>query len=127
MATSSASRLVKEVLVVNGLPTVVSKISPKRKLHGLTREYLHKYVIVVIPGNPGLVEFYDEFVTTLFNSLHGKWPLYAISHAGKQQPDTLCSFHVIFFPVCTTFFKKSRRKDFCTAPTLIIHASMSYV
>lgn len=108
MAASGASRLVKEVIVVNGLPTVVSRISPKRKLH--------KHVIVVIPGNPGLVEFYDEFVTTLFHSLHGKWPLYAISHAGKQQPDTLFSFSVIVFPVCTTFFKKSRRIDFWTAP-----------
>ena len=75
MAATSTTSLVKEVVIVDGLPTVVSKILPK-KLN-------NKYVIVVIPGNPGLVEFYDDFVTTLFNSLRGQSPVYAISHAGR--------------------------------------------
>jgi len=38
---------------------------------------------VIIPGNPGLVEFYDVFITTLFDTLRGQCPVYAISHAGK--------------------------------------------
>ena len=76
MAAISTTSLVKEVVIVDGLPTVVSKILPKKRNN--------KYVIVVIPGNPGLVEFYDDFVATLFNSLHGQSPVYAISHAGRH-------------------------------------------
>ncbi|XP_074608459.1 lipid droplet-associated hydrolase-like isoform X2 [Acropora palmata] len=76
MVDSLACSLVKEVVFVNGLPTVISKILPRCRIH--------KFVIVVIPGNPGLVEFYDVFVTSLFNSLKGQWPIYAISHAGHS-------------------------------------------
>lgn len=76
MADPLAGSLVKEIVFVNGLPTVISKILPRCRIH--------KFVIVVIPGNPGLVEFYDVFVTSLFHSLKGQWPIYAISHAGKE-------------------------------------------
>ena len=69
------TRLVKEVVNVNGLPTVVSKIFPQKNNQ--------KHAIVIIPGNPGLVEFYDVFITTLFDTLQGQCPIYAISHAGK--------------------------------------------
>ena len=72
---TKVAKLVKEVVSVNGLSTVVSKILPQN--------YIQKHVIVLIPGNPGLVEFYDVFITTLFDSLRGEYPLYAISHAGK--------------------------------------------
>lgn len=75
MAASSTSKLVKEVVTVNGLPTVVSKILPQNNIH--------EHVIVVIPGNPGLVEFYDVFIATLFDALQGQSPVFAISHAGK--------------------------------------------
>lgn len=67
--------LVKEVISVNGLPTAVSKVLPQNNIE--------KHVIVLIPGNPGLVEFYDVFITTLFDTLCGQVPVYAISHAGK--------------------------------------------
>ena len=83
MSAFSETSLVKEVVIVNGLPTVVSKRLPRRSIH--------KIVIVVIPGNPGLIEFYDGFVTTLFNSLQGQWPIYAISHAGKALKLTINS------------------------------------
>lgn len=73
-ASRSVIKLVKEVLVVNGLPTVVSKILP--------RNNIHKHVIVLIPGNPGLVEFYDDFITALFDSLQRQYPVYAMAHAG---------------------------------------------
>lgn len=74
-ASGAMTKLLKEVVIVNGLPTVVSKmISPNN---------IHKHVIVLIPGNPGLVEFYDVFITTLFDALQGQLSVYAISHAGK--------------------------------------------
>lgn len=102
MAACSSTRLVKEVVVVNGLPTVVSKILPERSIH--------KHVIVVIPGNPGLVEFYDDFISTLFNSLHGQWPVYAIAHAGRLKLDTLCvlfSTALLCCAVCKAVSKTS--------------------
>lgn len=70
----SSFKLIKEVITVNGLPTVLSKILPQKKIH--------KHVIVVIPGNPGLIEFYDDFITTLFDALQGQLPVFGISHAG---------------------------------------------
>lgn len=80
-----ATKLVKEVVSVNGLPTVVSKILPQNNIK--------KHVVVLIPGNPGLVEFYDVFITTLFDNLHGQVPVYAISHAGKCKREAgLCNF-----------------------------------
>ena len=76
MAAHGNMNLVKEVISVNGLPTVVSKILPQNNIE--------KHVIVLIPGNPGLVEFYDVFMTTfIFDTLRGRVSVYAISHAGK--------------------------------------------
>lgn len=74
-ASSCVKKLVKEIVSVNGLPTVVSKILPQNNIQ--------EHVIVLIPGNPGLVEFYDVFITTLFDTLQGQYPVYAISHAGR--------------------------------------------
>lgn len=67
-------KLYKEVITLDGVRTVLSKILPQRKIN--------KHVIVVIPGNPGLIEFYDDFVTSLFDALQGQLPVFGISHTG---------------------------------------------
>ena len=69
------AKLIKEVITLDGVRTVLSKILPQRKIH--------KYVIVVIPGNPGLIEFYDDFITSLFEALQGQLPVFGVSHAGR--------------------------------------------
>ena len=70
-----AAQLIKEVVPVNNIPTVVTRMIPK--------SHAYRVVIVVIPGNPGLVEFYDEFITTLFHTIGASCPVYGISHAGR--------------------------------------------
>lgn len=73
------AKLIKEVITLDGVRTVLSKILPQRKIH--------KYVIVVIPGNPGLIEFYDDFITSLFEALQGQLPVFGVSHAGHSPID----------------------------------------
>lgn len=38
--------------------------------------------IIIIPGNPGVVDFYTLFVDTLFSNLEGKHEVVAVAHAG---------------------------------------------
>lgn len=38
--------------------------------------------IVVVPGNPGLVDFYTEFVEHLWQEHQGRYTVYALGHAG---------------------------------------------
>ncbi|EDO34015.1 predicted protein, partial [Nematostella vectensis] len=38
---------------------------------------------VIIPGNPGLIEYYDDFIISLFQWSGKTLPIYGVSHAGK--------------------------------------------
>lgn len=67
---------VKENVLVGGIPTVVSKILPSNSYSDCA--------IVVIPGNPGLIEYYDDFISSLFEASGEKLPIYGISHAGTN-------------------------------------------
>ena len=67
----------KESILVNGIPTAVSKLLPPKCSSDV--------VAVVIPGNPGLIEYYDEFIASLFEASGGKLPVYGISHAGTRE------------------------------------------
>ena len=42
-------------------------------------------------GNPGLIEYYDKFMSTLFEELGGKIPIWGISHGGHSLPDNVSS------------------------------------
>jgi len=42
----------------------------------------HKRLVVVIPGNPGAIEFYDEFMKLVHQS--SGWPVWGLSHAGHS-------------------------------------------
>lgn len=41
-----------------------------------------KLLIIVIPGNPGAIEYYEEFVCSLYEGLQRAVPIWAVSHAG---------------------------------------------
>ncbi|XP_052762494.1 lipid droplet-associated hydrolase-like isoform X1 [Mya arenaria] len=43
-------------------------------------------VILVIPGNPGVIEYYDCFMEELYRRLEGRVPVWGVSHAGHVQP-----------------------------------------
>lgn len=43
-------------------------------------------VVLVIPGNPGSIEFYTEFIREIFDGLKRKVTVWGVSHAGHVAP-----------------------------------------
>lgn len=43
-------------------------------------------VILVIPGNPGLCSYYEDFMSKIYSNLEGKVSVWAISHFGHDYP-----------------------------------------
>jgi len=64
----------RKVIPVNGIPTVISVLK--------SQESHPKASVVVIPGNPGLVEYYDAFISALFEASGRSLSIFGISHAG---------------------------------------------
>ncbi|KAB7499046.1 Lipid droplet-associated hydrolase [Armadillidium nasatum] len=60
---------------VGGLPVDIIKASC------LNTENSSKELILIIPGNPGIVQYYVKFVDELFKELGGSIPVWAISHS----------------------------------------------
>ncbi|XP_045180980.2 lipid droplet-associated hydrolase-like [Mercenaria mercenaria] len=80
---------------VLGMPTSVlkyGKISPDTKA-----------MFIVIPGNPGVVEYYDHFMSHLFTSSHGTIPVWGVSHAGHVLPPAgnQALYRKLSYEVCT--------------------------
>ncbi|XP_066540366.1 lipid droplet-associated hydrolase isoform X2 [Hoplias malabaricus] len=49
-----------------------------------------KVLILVIPGNPGVVGFYKTFMWTLYQAFNRRYPVWSVSHAGHcTPPDTM--------------------------------------
>nr|XP_043904091.1 lipid droplet-associated hydrolase [Solea senegalensis] len=46
----------------------------------------HKTLILIIPGNPGVVGFYRTFMQTLHHTFGYRHPVWAVSHAGHCEP-----------------------------------------
>ncbi|XP_063699444.1 lipid droplet-associated hydrolase-like [Culicoides brevitarsis] len=46
-----------------------------------------KEIVLVITGNPGVPGFYTAFITTLYQQLGRKLPVWIIGHAGHEEPD----------------------------------------
>ena len=72
---NSPSGLVNKIINVYGIPTWISHI-PAEKVQG-------NAVVIVIPGNPGPIGFYETFIESLYESSERTIPIYGISHAGK--------------------------------------------
>ena len=68
------SKIHHNALNIKGVMTWVSYILPDLKESSDT-------VILVIPGNPGAIEFYDRFIEQLFKEC--RVPIFGISHAGQ--------------------------------------------
>lgn len=43
-------------------------------------------LILVIPGNPGVVGFYATFMQTIYRAFNSRFPVWAVSHAGHCAP-----------------------------------------
>nr|XP_020639944.1 lipid droplet-associated hydrolase [Pogona vitticeps] len=70
----------EEFTYVNGAATQILKCGPWRDLWKY--ENTPKVLFLVIPGNPGLADFYRTFIRTLYCSLKQQYPVWAVSHAG---------------------------------------------
>ena len=70
------SGLVNEIVNIYGVPTWISCIKPK--------ETQSKIFVLVIPGNPGPIGFYESFIESLYLTSDCSLTVYGISHAGLQ-------------------------------------------
>ena len=68
-----------EVTAVHDYPVIHSIRTHVMKYGNVDK---HKRLVVVIPGNPGAIEFYDEFMKLLHQS--SGWPVWGLSHAGHS-------------------------------------------
>lgn len=77
MANNLEESLVRhDVVLINGVHTKISCAMPE-----VDNEQV---CVIVIPGNPGSIEFYDIFIEVLFKECGKKIPIYGVGHAGKQ-------------------------------------------
>lgn len=74
MATRSKR---SEFVPVLGMPTKVLKYED-------TDKERHDRLFLIVPGNPGVADYYDEFMKTLHGLTHT--PVWAVSHAGHVLP-----------------------------------------
>ncbi|KAG7466031.1 hypothetical protein MATL_G00160510 [Megalops atlanticus] len=58
-----------------------------RDLHPISRHHSPPRVLfLVIPGNPGVVGFYKTFMQAIHEAFDGRFPVWAVSHAGHCAP-----------------------------------------
>ena len=79
---------------------------------------MHDTVIVVIPGNPGIIDFYDVYLESLFRASGCKVPVYGVEHAGI--------FVVLIRSCISSFFFKQLMVLLCLIVRLVILSSIPY-
>jgi pimeloyl-ACP methyl ester carboxylesterase len=68
----------KEVVSVKGKRTELLSVHPKER---------GDLTIVIIPGNPGIIDFYIEFMEEIYTRSEGRYSVLAIGHAGHCAED----------------------------------------
>ncbi|EFX87830.1 hypothetical protein DAPPUDRAFT_306361 [Daphnia pulex] len=48
-----------------------------------------KHLIIVIPGNPGLIGYYEHFMRSLYDELLGEYVIWGLGHAGHDFPSNV--------------------------------------
>ncbi|XP_073783494.1 lipid droplet-associated hydrolase isoform X1 [Danio rerio] len=75
-----------EFVYCRGVVTELLKYGPK-DLHTASKgPNSPKTLILVIPGNPGVVGFYKTYMWTLYQKFLQRYPVWAVSHAGHCMP-----------------------------------------
>lgn len=70
-----------------GAVTEVLKISTSFTPHsGTSLRTSPELLFLIIPGNPGVVDFYKTFMKTLHQKFDCRYPVWAVSHAGHCAP-----------------------------------------
>ncbi|XP_049319409.1 lipid droplet-associated hydrolase [Astyanax mexicanus] len=79
-----------EFIYCKGVATELLKYGP-RDLHAAAETPdPPRVLILVIPGNPGVVGFYKTFMWTLYQAFNRRYPVWSVGHAGHcVPPDTM--------------------------------------
>ncbi|XP_013413468.1 lipid droplet-associated hydrolase-like [Lingula anatina] len=73
------SYMQSQFLTLHGVPTHVLKCGDVKKGNPSGNE---PFLAVIIPGNPGIVGYYEEFMDKLYTLSNKRLPVWAVSHAG---------------------------------------------
>ncbi|MBN3313713.1 LDAH hydrolase, partial [Atractosteus spatula] len=76
----------KECIYCCRAATEVLKFGPRELKPTKKSENTPEVLFLVIPGNPGIVGYYETFMQTLYNKLGQKYPVWAVSQAGHCVP-----------------------------------------
>nr|XP_015212636.1 PREDICTED: lipid droplet-associated hydrolase isoform X3 [Lepisosteus oculatus] len=76
----------KECIYCCRAATEVLKFGPRELKPTKKSENTPEVLFLVIPGNPGIVGYYETFIQTLYNKLGQKYPVWAVSQAGHCVP-----------------------------------------
>ncbi|XP_072028862.1 lipid droplet-associated hydrolase-like isoform X2 [Amphiura filiformis] len=77
---------------VDGIPTKVIKVDGQSTgignggVRGCIERYTSNVIFLIIPGNPGIPDFYELFMETIFKASNCQVPVWAIAHAGHIAP-----------------------------------------
>ncbi|KAL7861898.1 hypothetical protein SRHO_G00133390 [Serrasalmus rhombeus] len=75
-----------EHIYCRGALTELLKYGPK-DLHAAAKTFNPpRVLILIIPGNPGVVGFYKTFMWTLYQAFNRQYPVWSIGHAGHCAP-----------------------------------------
>lgn len=86
--TTVTPGLVRKFLSVRGIPTCLLQAGELQEQGDETKRTL----FLIIPGNPGVIDFYDEFQKHLYATSGGSIPVWGVSHAGHMElPKDLAS------------------------------------
>ncbi|XP_077517913.1 lipid droplet-associated hydrolase-like [Amblyomma americanum] len=86
METKSASKVRYSYVTVNSVPTKVVEVGDT-DLGPDSQEPL----FVLIPGNPGIIEYYEDFLVEIYDEFDGRVHVCGLSHAGHDEVWTKCS------------------------------------
>jgi len=92
MANKAQDSVVRhDIVLINGVHTKISCAIPE-----VDNEHV---CVVIIPGNPGSIEFYDIFIDVLFNECGKRIPIYGVGHAGESN---IFKFVLLWLPFIST-------------------------
>ncbi|XP_071853859.1 lipid droplet-associated hydrolase-like isoform X2 [Apostichopus japonicus] len=81
MASRTNVSLVRKFLSVRGIPTCLLKAG---EVHESDTK-AGKSLFLIIPGNPGVIDFYDEFQKILHSASESAIPVWGVAHAGHME------------------------------------------
>ncbi|MEE6476910.1 hypothetical protein FKM82_011272 [Ascaphus truei] len=76
----------EEFIYCCGAATQVLKFGPWNDLQKNNAEIPPNLLILIVPGNPGIVGYYRTFMQALYCGLDQQYPVWAVSHAGHCAP-----------------------------------------